>query len=65
MIAQPVPPPAVRRERTLSASPRSSSRAWLDPDILRQRLAPGDRGARRLGGGWDGVLDRLMDGVRR
>lgn len=42
MTHRPVRFPAVRRERTISAPPAAVYRAWLDPDILRRWLAPGD-----------------------
>ncbi|GAA2276059.1 hypothetical protein GCM10010149_18890 [Nonomuraea roseoviolacea subsp. roseoviolacea] len=42
MSAEPANFPAVRRERTLSAPPPAVYRAWLDPDVLRRWLAPGD-----------------------
>jgi uncharacterized protein YndB with AHSA1/START domain len=33
---------AVRLERTIPAPPHSVYRAWLEPDLLRRWLAPGD-----------------------
>ncbi|TQS30208.1 SRPBCC domain-containing protein [Microbispora sp. KK1-11] len=42
MIAESATHPAVRRERTLAAPPHTVYRAWLDPDVLRLWLAPGD-----------------------
>jgi uncharacterized protein YndB with AHSA1/START domain len=33
--------PAVRRERTIAAPPAAVYRAWLEPEILKQWLAPG------------------------
>ena len=33
---------AVRLERTLPAPPSEVYRAWLDPDVLRRWLGPGD-----------------------
>jgi uncharacterized protein YndB with AHSA1/START domain len=33
--------PAVRRERTIAAPPAAVYRAWLEPQILKQWLAPG------------------------
>ncbi|MEU6425649.1 SRPBCC domain-containing protein [Microbispora sp. NPDC046973] len=42
MIADSATHPAIRRERTLAAPPHTVYRAWLDPDVLRLWLAPGD-----------------------
>lgn len=38
----PNPTPAVRVERTFAAPPHRVYRAWLDPELLRRWLAPGD-----------------------
>jgi uncharacterized protein YndB with AHSA1/START domain len=34
--------PSVRLERTIAATPHQVYRAWLQPDLLRRWLAPGD-----------------------
>jgi len=38
----------VRLERTISAQPHRVYRAWLDPELLRQWLAPGVLTAKRI-----------------
>jgi uncharacterized protein YndB with AHSA1/START domain len=43
-LAQPV----VRIERTISATPHAVYRAWLDPDMVRRWLAPGDLTVQRV-----------------
>jgi len=35
--------PTVRLQRTIPAPPHAVYRAWLDPDLVRQWMAPGDR----------------------
>jgi len=34
--------PVVRRQRTISATPHEVCRAWLESDLLRRWLAPGE-----------------------
>jgi len=43
-----VAPPVVRLERTISAPPHEVYRAWLEPDLVRQWLAPGDMRVTRI-----------------
>lgn len=40
--SSPSPSPAARVERTFAAPPHRVYRAWLDPELIRRWLAPGD-----------------------
>jgi uncharacterized protein YndB with AHSA1/START domain len=42
MTPQPAKPPTVRLERIISAPPEQVYRAWLDPEVLRRWMAPGE-----------------------
>jgi len=42
-MTQKTKSPTVRLQRTIPAPPPAVYRAWLDPDLVRQWMAPGDR----------------------
>ena len=49
----------VRMERRLPASRESVYRAWLDSDLLKRRLAPGEWKVDNVGAGWESAPDKL------
>ncbi len=45
---RPGTPTVVHLERVIAAPPHAVYRAWLDPDLLRQWMAPGELGVSRV-----------------